>query len=247
MDRTNKYSYELFGNYRKSHVNYTCIRDNGRKEQFERLYRDCYKPIFRKVRKGANILEIGCNEGTMLGVLFDNGYRNLTGIDLSTDDLDIARKSLPQDIKIEYADAFEYLSNKENVYDVIFSKAVFEHIKKENVIELIKICKRVLKNGGVLVIDVPNMDWLLASHERYMDFTHECGYNINSLGQIMRQYFGNCNLYYANDRSGANGIKGKVAKKILATLISWSIPCISEEAMFSRQIIGVSKKSVEEE
>ena len=63
----------------------------------------------------------------------------------------------------------------------------------------------------------------------------------------MRQYFGNCNLYYANDRSGANGIKGKVAKKILATLISWSIPCISEEAMFSRQIIGVSKKSVEEE
>ena len=216
MDKTSKYSYELFGNYRKSHVNYTCISDDGRKKQFERLYRDCYKLFFRKVRKDANILEIGCNEGTMLGVLFDNGYRNLTGIDLSPDDLDIARRNLPQDIKLEYADAFEYLSNKENVYDVIISKAVFEHINKENVIELIKICKRALVGGGVLVIDVPNMDWLLASHEWYMDFTHEW-------------------------------IKGKVGKKLLATLISWSIPCISEEAMFSRQIIGVSQKVIEGE
>jgi len=34
-------------------------------------------------------------------------------------------------------------------------------------------------------------------------------------------------------------------QKMLATLISWSIPCISEEVMFSRQIIGVSKKGVE--
>lgn len=239
-----KYNYELFANYRKSHINYTRIDNDGRKEEFERLYRDCYKHIFRKVRKDADILEIGCNEGTMLSVLFDNGYRNLTGIDLSPDDLDIARQSLPQDIKLEYADAFEYLSNKENVYDVIFSKAVFEHICKENVIELIKICNRALNRGGVLVVDVPNMDWMLASHERYMDFTHECGYNINSLGQIMRQCFGNCNLYYANDKSSANGIKGKIAKRLLATLISWSIPCISEEAMFSRQIIGVSKKVV---
>lgn len=244
MNKTSKYSCELFGNYRKSHVNYTCISNDGRKKQFEKLYRDCYKSIFKKVRKDANILEIGCNEGIMLSVLSDNGYRNLTGIDLSPDDLDIARRNLSQDIKLECADVFEYLSNKENVYDVIFSKAVIEHIRKENVIGLIKICKKALNKGGILVIDVPNMDWLLASHERYMDFTHECGYNINSLGQIMRQCFGNCNLHYGNDKSVTNGIKGKVAKKILATLISWSIPCISEEAMFSRQIIGVSKKIV---
>ena len=48
MNESNKYSYELYRNYRKSHVNYTRISDNGRKEAFEKLYRDCYRTFLEK-------------------------------------------------------------------------------------------------------------------------------------------------------------------------------------------------------
>lgn len=46
-----------------------------------------------------------------------------------------------------------------------------------------------LKQGWGVIIDVPNMDWLFASHERYMDFTHELGFTVESLGQLGRIYF----------------------------------------------------------
>lgn len=236
------YSRELFSNYRKAHIIYTRENDDGRYDQFKELYKNSYEKYFKGKSKNARILEIGCNVGTMLKVLAEEGYKELEGIDLSPDDLKIASHDLPTRVHVEYADAFDYLKEKMESYDVIYSKAVFEHIKKEKVNDLLKLCKKALKMGGILLIDVPNMDWLLAYHERYMDFTHECGYNSNSLGQIMRNTFGNCEIRYANDLTEATGLKGKIARKVLYKLINWSIPCLEEEALFSRQVIGVSKK-----
>ena len=46
-----------------------------------------------------------------------------------------------------------------------------------------------LRAGGAVLIDVPNMDWLFAGHERYMDFTHELGFTQESLSQLLGGVF----------------------------------------------------------
>lgn len=125
---------------------------------------------------------------------------------------------------------------------MIFSKAVFEHIRKERILELFEKCKYALTNGGILIVEVPNMDWIYASHERYMDFTHEVGFNKDSLGQIARSVFGNCELYFSDDSIRHRGLKGKIARTIFSWLICNSESYIDETSLFKRSIISVCRK-----
>lgn len=82
------------------------------------------------MNKDAKILDVGCNSGCLLRVLEKQGFTNLTGIDLSSGDLAVARELCDKDIKLYKADAFDFLNGKEKQFDMIYSRAVFEHIKK---------------------------------------------------------------------------------------------------------------------
>ena len=64
-----------------------------------------------------------------------------------------------------------------------------EHIEKNRILEFLELVNNSLIEGGIALIEVPNMDWIWASHERYMDFTHEVGFTKESLRQIMRNFF----------------------------------------------------------
>ena len=54
---------------------------------------------------------------------------------------------------------------------------------KDRVLPLLEKISSSLKPDGMAIIDVPNMDWILGQHERYMDFTHEVGFTRESLAQ----------------------------------------------------------------
>lgn len=243
MTETSNYSKYLFNNYRSTHGNYSGTKLNGEtRKLFREIYIKDLKKIFDQFPKNARILEIGCNMGGMLYEMYSDGFKNLEGIDLSPDDLKIASKYLPSSTtKLQCADANDYLNGKKNEYDIVFSKAVFEHIKKENIIPLLEKCRQALKPEGIIIIRVPNMDWIISSHERYMDFTHEVGFNENSLGQVMRSVFGNCSLSFVNDDNERIGIKGKVARNIIKLTYKLSLPDINVEALFAREIMGISR------
>jgi SAM-dependent methyltransferase len=134
----------------------------------------------------ARLLEIGCNKGYMLHALEQVGFTDLTGIDLSEGDLAIARGRTKKS-RLMRQDLFEHLST--NRYDVILCKDVMEHIGKPTQEQFVKSIYNSLNVGGVAIIQVPNMDWFMSNHERYMDFTHEIGYTRESLGDIFRLYF----------------------------------------------------------
>lgn len=238
------YRDELFKNYRKSHNMYSGLNTSDAEEFYLDYYHRYYKGIFDKFDKNANILEIGCNMGNMLKVLHDEGgFANLTGIDLSNDDLDIARKQCPGSVKLECIDAFDFLQNRGR-YDIIYSKAVFEHIEKNRIIELLKLCKKALNANGMLLIEVPNMDWIYASHERYMDFTHEVGFTKESLSQLFRNVIGNVEIHYLDNSIRYAGPRTKIARCIFSWLIYWSEPVIDKECLFSRSIaaVGINEK-----
>jgi 2-polyprenyl-3-methyl-5-hydroxy-6-metoxy-1,4-benzoquinol methylase len=135
------------------------------------------------------ILEIGCGKGQLLAALSGCGYGNLAGIDLSAEDLDHARTMVPA-ATLLCIDAAAYLEANPASFDVIINKAVLEHQEKADIIPFLEAMRGALRPGGIALTEVPNMDWLLAGHERYMDFTHEVGFTRESLAQLLRATFG---------------------------------------------------------
>lgn len=127
-------------------------------------------------------------------------------------------------------------------------RAVLEHISKDKVVDLLCLIKESLKIDGIVIIDVPNMDWILASHERYMDFTHQIGFTPDSLCQVMREVFGNVIVECCDTPrifSKFNFLKNilvKIGRGILATIIRMCEPDINVKSVLSRDIMCVSSR-----
>ncbi len=156
------------------------------KRHYDRVVKYNYIPFFRREYK--SLLEIGCYTGYTLQSLTDlKTFSVLEGLEISPSAAKIARENTGLTIYTE--DAFKFLPNKKATYDVIIMKAVLEHIIKEKSGMLLNLIYQSLKPGGVAILSVPNMDWISATHERYMDLTHETGYTIESFNDIMNMYF----------------------------------------------------------
>jgi 2-polyprenyl-3-methyl-5-hydroxy-6-metoxy-1,4-benzoquinol methylase len=134
------------------------------------------------------ILEIGCNRGYLLRSLAAGGYSRLTGIDLAPRDLAAAQAYTGLD-DLHCADAVSFLAGREAGYDAVILKAVLEHVPRDDVSMLLEAIAAALAPGGVVLCEVPNMDWYAAAHERFMDITHETGYTRESLQQLFGLYF----------------------------------------------------------
>lgn len=177
---------EIFENYGTVRGEYLDGESNSHLLFTENIIRKNYGEIL-SINKSIKILDIGCNKGYFLKVMENHGFQNLTGIDLSQSDIVFAKKLLKRNATILETDLFEYLSDESvEKYDLIWCKAVQEHITKEKQVKFIKLLANKLAINGVAYVSVPNMDWFGSTHERYMDFTHEIGFTKESLGDIYR-------------------------------------------------------------
>lgn len=185
------YRDRLFATYSATHVAHLDLDDRAKQAWFLRYVDQNYVPSLAYLdRKQADVLEIACNRGHVLSALSTLGFARLTGIDLSADDVARAKTLLPT-ANIHCASAFDFLQNRIEAFDLIILKALLEHLPKNQVLPLLETIALALKPAGLVLIDVPNMDWLMATHERYMDFTHETGFTRESLAQVMRDVFSN--------------------------------------------------------
>jgi SAM-dependent methyltransferase len=203
--------------------------------------------ITHYARSTASALDIGCNRGYLLAALAALGFQQLYGIDLSPVDVARARTLLPQ-ATIDCVDAFDYLEDHRNRFDMILIKAVLEHIPKQEVIPLLERIKHALKPGGLVLVDVPNMDWLFAQHERYMDFTHEVGFTLESLRQVMVNIFADVRVAPVDsiivDDVWVN-LKMKIGRYLLGKLLMWAEPQGASTPIWARSLIGVGIKDKE--
>lgn len=167
------------------------------------------------------VLEFGCGDGYVLNALKQAGYGNLEGIDVSPEFVAIAQKRTGI-TKISTANVFDFLPDKTSTYSAIISKAVVEHIEKERLSQLIKLSHQALKPGGVFIVDVPNMDWICASHERYMDITHQNGFTRESLESVLRLAFEQVSILPA-ERVFPMSVKSYIKTSILKPVVTWAV------------------------
>lgn len=96
--------------------------------------------------KHASFLDIGCASGHWLDIMYDVGYRNLTGVDLFVPDARMNEKKW----KFIKGDIF---SVPEERYDVITLHHSFEHMNGH--IEILKKVEKLLAEKGFCIISIP--------------------------------------------------------------------------------------------
>ena len=113
---------------------------------------------------GSRVLDIGCGEGSLLR-RFEGKFEELYGLDVAPSCLREAEQKVKEFCPAEVskfsfteANADECLPFPDDYFDVVTCIAVIEHVF--DVFFLVKEVHRVLKPGGYVIAEVPNIAYL---------------------------------------------------------------------------------------
>ncbi|MBY0499344.1 MAG: class I SAM-dependent methyltransferase [Nitrosomonas sp.] len=148
----------------------------------KRYFRSTYAE-FLPGDKNSKILEVGCGYGRYLKALSEMGYANFHGIDLSSEQIAYA-KSVLQLSQVEQADALEWLSDKEGMFDCILGLDILEHFQTDDLLVLGEKIYRALKPGGTVIFQVPN-GMSPINPFLYGDLTHVRAFTPQSMQQFL--------------------------------------------------------------
>jgi ubiquinone/menaquinone biosynthesis C-methylase UbiE len=108
---------------------------------------------------GNSLLDIGCGDGDLLFRVKDK-YRDVWGVDIADHRIDriIKKLSSQSNIHVRVEDVNKQLSFNDGSFDTITGISILEHIFDPEY--FIKECHRLLRKGGILIVEVPNIAWL---------------------------------------------------------------------------------------
>ena len=130
-----------------------------------------------------NMVDLACGHGTLVYCLKESGYRNVGGVDISQEQVDLAHRfGLTT---IECGAIEPYLDGTDQSYDVVFLLDILEHLTRTDLFAVLDSVNRRLNPGGKVIITVPNGAGLFGMRIRYGDLTHENCYTANSMGQAL--------------------------------------------------------------
>lgn len=132
--------------------------------------------------KNAKILDVGCGGGFLIQLLMELGYKDITGIDISPEQVDFAKnKGLP----VICTDALDFLKKNKEKFEVIIATDLIEHLNKSEIMDLLGSIYGALTPKGYALIRTGNASSMYGITIRYIDFTHEIAFTENSLRQIL--------------------------------------------------------------
>ncbi len=124
----------------------------------------------KEISKDVKALDIGCGRGEWIGLLarYDIACK---GIDL---DEGMLQACIQQEFDVEHRNGISYLETLEsNSLMIVSAFHVVEHMSFEDLQKLVKESLRVLKPGGLLILETPNPENIkVATENFYMDPTH---------------------------------------------------------------------------
>ena len=132
--------------------------------------------------KDARILDAGCGRGGLVYWLNQQGYHRAEGIDVSAEQVETARGV--GIANVQQADLRSYLDLRSQHYDALILRDVLEHFTRDEIIDVLELCRGALRPGGVVIVQVPNAESPFFGRIRYGDFTHELAFTQSSLAQL---------------------------------------------------------------
>lgn len=130
-----------------------------------------YRAIWTRARQaGRQALDLGCGRGEWLRLLDQAGFE-AHGIDLNTT---MVAHCQARGFAVEHQDALAALQQQaDDSHALISGFHIAEHLPFEVLFQLVDEAYRVLKPGGVLILETPNPENLIvASYSFYHDLTH---------------------------------------------------------------------------
>lgn len=112
-----------------------------------KFYKHNYLPHM-PANKAVNVLVISCGPGYFVDMLNRNGYTQVTGIDSFPDKIEPAKA---RKLNCQVADAFGFLQQTKEPYDVIFCEQELNHLTKDEIIEFLNLAWSKMKPGGTLI------------------------------------------------------------------------------------------------
>lgn len=127
--------------YRQSLFNYQDETAN-----LTKTYLKALSSILKNLPKDARILEVGCGNGFLLKALYDKGYKNIFGIEPSTDAISKSHKTIKKHIKKGILKLGQF---KRESFDLIFFFQTLDHIFSPN--QFLKLCFNLLSPNGYIL------------------------------------------------------------------------------------------------
>jgi 2-polyprenyl-3-methyl-5-hydroxy-6-metoxy-1,4-benzoquinol methylase len=145
-----------------------------------------YDYYFRKwlpKDKGASIIDLACGGGKLLYFFKKHNYNNITGVDISPEQVMVSSQVCPH---VYEANLLDFLASHPSTYDLITGIDIIEHFTKDETLLFLDRCFTALKPGGRIILQTPNADSPWGTAYRYGDLTHEICFSPNALMRIMR-------------------------------------------------------------
>lgn len=176
------YRHRLFDGYVTLHTVH--IYDQQSALSILKPYFKAYFSTFLPGDKDTPILDIGCGGGEFLLFLQSLGYTNTFGIDLSPEQIELAKKRGLKNVEV--AEVIDYLSKQKERFALITAHDVIEHFPKQEVLPFLDAIHHALAGGGTVILSLPNMASPFGAKIGYGDFTHETAFTPTSISQVLR-------------------------------------------------------------
>jgi SAM-dependent methyltransferase len=122
--------------------------------------RDIISKLIQNQPQSARILDIGCASGMLIKKLQSDGFKDVSGVDISADAIkQCKQRGLNH---CEVMDASKLAFN-DGTFDILIASDILEHTKDDT--KTLKEWKRVLKPGGFLLLFVPMFPEMWGMHD----------------------------------------------------------------------------------
>ena len=195
--------------------------NNSAKEFMEKIgvltnYNNTYDYLLKIINENDNILDLACGPAQISKYIKNKINVNITGVDLSIEMLNIAKKNIPDGIFIEDS----IITYKANIfYDLIILGFGIPYLNIKQTIKCIENCNLLLKNNGYIYIS-------------FMEGNTE-GFEKTSFGKNNKFY-----IYYHKKEN----IKNILENNNIEIVKEYKIDYKEENGKITKDIILIGKK-----
>jgi 2-polyprenyl-3-methyl-5-hydroxy-6-metoxy-1,4-benzoquinol methylase len=166
--------------------------------------------------KQQTIIDIGCGHGTYVYFLQKNNFTNVSGFDISKEQIDFGKQL--GITNIEHKSIDQFFSEDINKADVYLLIDILEHLTYEEIFSLLDKIYGKLNKGGKIIIHIPNAEGIFGMRIRYGDLTHEAAFTPQSINQLL-SVVGFSKITCYEDKPSVHGIKSFV-RRVLWELLT---------------------------